>query len=169
MKGAFLLDMLSFNPYIIIARYELKKGDDLVAKEWVVERLISVLPMIGDLKKDKRELADNALSSISTALTETCINVNRWKNIGKRNEDTEAQLARYWSAAAIPLRHIDQELSEICEYKSEYWVDLRNWDPSKTNGIAIDIESVREKYRARLHLNYTNQPFQRKPQLRGSR
>lgn len=122
-----------------------------MAIEWVVERLISLLPAIGNLSKDKREVADNALRAISNALTETSLYVNRYAKTGKRDEEIEAQLVRYWSAAAIPLRHIDQELSEICEYKSEYWLDPNNWNPEKTNGISISLDSVRNKYRAKLN------------------
>lgn len=122
-----------------------------MAIEWVVERLISLIPAIGNASKDKREVADNALRSVSHALTETCIYVNHYIEKDKRDEEIEAQLSRYWSAAAIPLRHLDRELSEICEYKSEYWLNPRNWDASRAKGIAIDLESVREKYRAKLN------------------
>lgn len=119
--------------------------------EWVIERLSSLLPVIGNLSKDKREVADNALRSISHALTETCLYVNSHIRTGHRDEEIEAQLARYWSAAAIPLRHIDTELSQICEYKSEYWLDPNSWDPARANGIAIDLETVRQKYRKKLN------------------
>jgi hypothetical protein len=122
-----------------------------MAIEWVVERLISLIPSISNLSKDKRELGDNALRAVSHALTETCLYVNRYVKSGKRDQEIEAQLARYWSAAAIPLRHIDPELSDICEYKSEYWLDPSSWDSSKSNGIAIDLDAVRAKYRAKLH------------------
>ena len=122
-----------------------------MAIEWVVERLISLLPAIGDLSRDRRELADNALRAVSHALTETSLYVNRYVKSGKRDEEIEAQLARYWSAAAIPLRHIDSELSEICEYKSEYWLDPNNWNPDNTNGLSISLDSVRDKYRAKLN------------------
>ena len=118
---------------------------------WVVERLISLIPIMGDVGKEKRELADNALRSISHALTETSIYYKSFGKTGKRNEETEAQLARDWGAAAIPLRHIDRELSEICEYKSEYWLDPTGWDKGKANGIAIDLETVRKKYREKLN------------------
>lgn len=119
--------------------------------EWVIEKLISIIPAIGNLSKDKRDVADTALRSISHALTETCLYVNRYSKSGESEEETEAQLARYWAEAAIPLRHLDQELSEICEFKAEYWLDTTDWDPAKTNGIAIDLNSVREKYRAKLN------------------
>jgi hypothetical protein len=119
--------------------------------EWVVERLISIIPTIDKASNDKRELTDNALQSISTALTETSLYVAHYARTGKRDEQIQANLARLWGKAAIPLRHIDQELSEICEYKSEYWVDPYHWDPGKTNGLAIDLETVRNKYRAKLN------------------
>ncbi|MBV34516.1 MAG: hypothetical protein CMP47_03555 [Rickettsiales bacterium] len=117
---------------------------------WVLERLISLIPTIDKVSKDKREVADNALRSISHALTETCIYVNQYTKHDKCDTEIEAQLSRYWSAAAIPLRHLDLELSKICEYKSEYWLDPSSWTGKNTRGIAIDLESVREKYRAKL-------------------
>lgn len=120
--------------------------------EWVIERLISLIPSIGNLSKDKREIKDNALRSIKHALDETCLYVTRYVDVGKRDVEIEAQLVRYWSAAAIPIRHIDSELSQICEYKSEYWLNPSNWDPSKTKGISIELQAVREKYfKAKLH------------------
>jgi len=121
-----------------------------MAIEWVVGKLIDLLPVIGNVSKDKREVADNALRSISHALTETSLYVNRYVDEGKRDEEVEAQLARYWSAAAIPVRHLDPELSDICEYKSEYWLNPKSWDKDKTSGLAIDLESVRKRYREKL-------------------
>lgn len=129
----------------------IEKGEYRMELAWVVERLISILPVIGNLKKENREIADKALSSISSALAETSIYMTRWRNVGKRDEETEAKLVRLWSAAAVPVRHIDRELSEICQYKSDYWVNPETWDPSKTKGVAIDLESVKQKYLAKLN------------------
>lgn len=67
-----------------------------MAIEWVAERLISLLPIIGNVSKDKREVADKALYAISEALTETCLYVNKYVENGKRDEKIEAQLVRYW-------------------------------------------------------------------------
>ena len=119
--------------------------------EFVVEQLISLIPVIGNLSKRKRELADNALRAISHALTETSIYYEKYSKAGQRNKETEEMLVRYWSAAAIPLRHINQGLSEICELKSEYWLNPEEWNEEKANGIAIDLETVREKYRVELN------------------
>ena len=119
--------------------------------EWVAERLLSLIPIISGMSKDKRELADAALHSVSEALTETCLYVNQFSKSGEIDEERQAQLAKLWAKAAIPLRHFDQELSEICEFKSQYWLDPRNWDPTQANGVSIDLDSVREKYRAMLN------------------
>ncbi|MCG3695428.1 hypothetical protein ACN09N_01835 [Aliarcobacter butzleri] len=123
-----------------------------MAIEWVAERLISLLPIIGNVSKDKREVADKALYAISEALTETCLYVNKYVENGKRDEKIEAQLVRYWANAAIPIRHIDSELSSVCEYKSEYWLNPSNWKDSNSNGLVIDLESVRKQYRKKLKL-----------------
>ena len=52
----------------------------------------------------------------------------------ERNPDREALLVKYWSAAAIPIRHLDQELSTICDMKSEYWTN-----PNKKTDIISTI------------------------------
>ena len=117
---------------------------------WVAERLISVLPIIGDLQKEKRKAADYALTSISEALSETSIYINKWRKSGRREEEIEEKLVRLWGIAAVSVRHIDRELAEMCFFKSEYWVNPEEWDPSKAKGVAIDLDSVKEKYLAKL-------------------
>ncbi len=119
--------------------------------EWVVQKLFDAIPLIDQASKEKRELADGAYLSISTALTETCLYVAQFNKTREPNFETQARLAKLWAEAAIPLRHIDSELSEICEYKSEYWVDPQSWDSSNSNSIEIDLVSVRNKYRAKLN------------------
>lgn len=62
--------------------------------EWVVERLIGLLGPIGTLSKDRRDLKDNALRSISNALLETQL---YYRDLGRghvRNIETETQLSR---------------------------------------------------------------------------
>ena len=61
------------------------------------------------------------------------------------------QLARYWAAAAVPARHIDEDFAELCLYKSEaWWVNPEEWDSKKIEQYGIDIESVKNKYQAML-------------------
>ena len=113
--------------------------------------LLSFIPVISSSSKDERELSDAALNAISEALTETCLYVNDYKDSGVVDKKTQARLARLWAKAAIPVRHFDQDLSDICEHKSQYWLDPSNWDSTKTSEICIDLDSVREKYRAKLN------------------
>ncbi len=63
--------------------------------EYVIEKLISLLGPIVTLSKDKRELKDNALRSVSTALREKQL---YYSDLGKgkyRIMETKAQLAKY--------------------------------------------------------------------------
>ena len=115
--------------------------------EFVIEKLIGLLGPIATLEKDKRELKDNALRAISTALNETTI---YYRDLGRgkdRNFDIEAQLVRYWSAAAIPLRHIDQELAGICENKAEYWLNPEQWSAEEVVQYGIKLDDVKRAYR----------------------
>lgn len=71
--------------------------------EFVVERLLNLVGTIAVMGRDRRELRDNALRAISHALNETYLYYRDIDAGKERNIDTEAQLSRYWSAAAIPL------------------------------------------------------------------
>ncbi len=115
--------------------------------EFVIEKLIALLGPIATLSKEKRELKDNALRSVSTALRETQL---YYRDLGKGKEcsmDIEAQLAKYWSAAAIPLRHIDEELAMACEHKAEYWVNPEQWSDEEIVRLGIKLEDVAQAYR----------------------
>ena len=117
----------------------------------VIEQLTVLLPLIADTAKDKREVADNALHAIAEALTETSLYISRYTKTNERELETQEELARLWSSAAVPIRHIDKKLANICALKSKYWVDPESWDENETKGIAIDIDTVRDKYRAKLN------------------
>ena len=119
--------------------------------EWLIERLISLIPIISKFSKDKREIADNALIAISNALSETLLYLAHIRTGGGKDRIREEQLARYWSAAAVPVRHLDSELADLCLYKSDSWTNPDRWDSSRVAQYGIDIESVRKKYTELLH------------------
>lgn len=116
--------------------------------EFVVDKLINLLGPIATLSKDKRELKDNALRAISTALTETKLYYRDRQSGKPRNMDTEAQLAKYWAAAAIPLRHIDQDLAMTCEHKADFWTGPDNWTSEEVEKVGIKLEDVTKAYRS---------------------
>ena len=117
--------------------------------EWFVERLISLLGPIENAVKDRRELADNALRALSHALTETSLYLNGPGK--KRNREIEEMLAKYWAAAAIPLRHIDPEFAERCQYKSEYWINPEYWNAESSHKQVVKLSEVSSKLRELLH------------------
>ena len=117
----------------------------------IISGLFNLVGTLKEMGKDRRELRDNALRAISHALNETYLYYRDIDSGKARNLDTEAQLSRYWSAAAIPLRHIDNNLASICDYKSEYWINPESWDNKKIKQFKIGLEEVREQYR---HLLY---------------
>lgn len=113
----------------------------------ILDALSKLLGPIATLSKDQRELKDTALRAISIALDETYLYYRDLEGDRRRNLDREAQLVKYWSAAAIPLRHFDRNLSDICDYKSEYWINPNNYSNDEIISMGIELNSVREAYR----------------------
>ena len=116
--------------------------------EFVVERLIGLLGPIATLSKDKRDLKDSALRAISIALTEPKLYYRNRESGKSRSLETEAQLSKYWAAAAIPLRHIDEELAMTCEYKADFWTGPDQWTGEEISRVGIKLEDVTKAYRA---------------------
>jgi hypothetical protein len=114
--------------------------------EWIVERFISLIPILASAGKDKRELADAALRALSIALDETSIYINSRNRGNKDNHDIEYQLARYWSAAAIVVRHFDADLAEICTEKNRFWLDPDGWEGNSKQKERISLDNVRAQY-----------------------
>lgn len=129
---------------------DLSRSQGRYGVEWLVERLIGLLPAISTLQKDKREVADAALSSIAKALNETALYVAHIDETETRDRSREEELARLWAAAAIPTRHVDDEFSEICQYKSEIWVNPSNWDQQRIREWGLDLRTVADRYKRLL-------------------
>jgi hypothetical protein len=119
----------------------------------ILDGLIKILGPIATISKDRRELKDSALRAISTALDETFIYYRDLKKGGLKSLDREAMLAKYWSAAAIPIRHFDERLAITCDHKAEYWLDPEKYDEKEVEDIDISLNSVRDAYRAQLSGN----------------
>ena len=115
--------------------------------DMVVSRLISLMGPIATLSKDKREIKDNALKAISSALRETKIYYRDIESGVPRCPEKEAGLVRLWGEAAIPLRHIDEELAIICVQKSEYWISPESWSQEEITQYKIKLQDVDMAYR----------------------
>ena len=130
--------------------------------ETVLTRLLGFADPLMTLSKNRREKHDNALKAISHALNETCLyqaSIARGKS---RNLDVEEQLSRYWAAAAVPVRHLDKELAEICEHKSNYWVNPETWGPRKIKLIGMRLDEVRQRYMDLLTSRRSRDTFKRR-------
>jgi hypothetical protein len=117
--------------------------------EWITERLVSFSEQAVAMAKDKREVQDNALRSVSHALNETYLYYRDFVP-GSRDLEREKQLCHLWAAAAIPVRHLDEDLAMICEYKAEYWVNPENWSEDDVRTHKIQLDNIRATYRSLL-------------------
>lgn len=117
----------------------------------IIKSLFGLVPSLLSLSKDSRELRETALRAILVALDETYLYYRDLGRGRKRDFDREAQLVRYWSAAAIPVRHVDPDLAQRCDQKAEYWLNPDNYTPDHVKELDIGLESVRNAYRTLLH------------------
>lgn len=116
----------------------------------IIKSLFGIVPNLLALPKERRELRDNALRAVLVALDETYL---YYRDIGRgkeRDEEREALLARYWSAAAIPMHHIDRNLAMRCDMKAEYWLNPERYGDEDVKELGIGLESVRNAYRTLL-------------------
>jgi hypothetical protein len=121
----------------------------------ILEGLSKILGPIATLSKDRRELKDSALRAISNALDETFLYYRDLDRGRPRNMEREALYVKYRSAAAIPLRHFDEQLSNICDHKSEYWVNPDNYQAKDIRQLGIELNDVRQAYRKMLSPNFS--------------
>lgn len=117
----------------------------------IIEKLLEFPEVIRVIQQERRELGDNALRSVSYALDETYFYYRDIEAGKPRDEERELQLSKYWSAAAIPMRHIDKDLALTCDCKAEYWVNPNHWDSDKIDETGIALEKVRNQYRRLLN------------------
>jgi hypothetical protein len=116
----------------------------------IINSLFSAMPTLLSFSKERRELRDNALRAIIVALDATYLYYRDLSHGRSRDLDREAQLVHYWSAAAIPMRHVDPYLAERCDQKAEYWLNPEHYTREDIKELDIGLESVRNAYRTLL-------------------
>jgi hypothetical protein len=114
----------------------------------IVKSFAEIVPSLILLPKEQRERKDAAMRAIVIALDETAIYYRDLGESSGRSRERENQLAKYWSAAAIPMRHVDQELAERCDMKAEFWLNPERYDANKIKQLNIQLDNVRETYRS---------------------
>jgi|SRR5579859_6976475 len=116
----------------------------------IIQGLSNMLGPIATSVQEKSKWKDEALRAISYALDETYLYYRDIEHGRLPNREREAMLVKYWSAAAISLRHFNPTLAEICDVKAEYWVNPDNYTSQDIENLGIGLNSVRQAYRKML-------------------
>lgn len=118
----------------------------------ILDGLVKILGPIATIGKDQREQKDTALRAISTALMETKLYYGKFGGpLGRQRDlDRESMLAKYWAAAAIPIRHFDPELAAICQNKADYWVNPLEYSDDDIAKLGIRLEALSDAYQKML-------------------
>lgn len=117
---------------------------------FVLEQLMQLADPLMRLSKERREVKDAGLRAVSEAVNETYLYHQRVSRGQARDFDAEALLSRAWAAAAIAIRHVDSAFADLCEMKSEYWINPENWSRERIVESDIRLVDVRDRYRKLL-------------------
>jgi hypothetical protein len=115
--------------------------------EYLLDKLEQLLDIRREKKKERRLLVDDALRAVSIALNETEIYYAKLERGLPKDQHAEEQLARYWSAASVPLRHVDPSFADRCEHKSRYWVDREQWSDDMDKKYDIRLGTIAKRIR----------------------
>lgn len=115
----------------------------------MLEALISLLPSLGELLKDKarrRSLQDErgqrAVENILRAVNETKLYLAALARGTSRSTTRESRLSRHWTDAAAALHGIDDDLAIRCRLKGEYWADPERWSQRQVKEARILLTDV---------------------------
>lgn len=112
----------------------------------VLDGLTRIIGPIATLSRDRRELKETALMSIGTALNETYFYYRELHQGEPRSIIKEHEIATFWSAAAISIRHFDSELAEICAHKSTYWINPELYERDERISQYATLDNVRKAF-----------------------
>ena len=116
------------------------------------DKILNIIGLVKEGKLQRDEQIDSALNQTHKALIETQAYVHR-AGIDNRDPDKESELANLWYQASIPLRHVDQELANICNLKGGYWSHSEAWKNLESDEYDIALSNVEKKVRAILNGN----------------
>ncbi len=116
----------------------------------LINSLVGILGPIATSSRENEAKKDQALRAVSYALDETFLYYRDLRNGNLQDREREAQLVKLWSAAAIPLRHFDHDLANICDMKSEYWINPDQYTEVQVQEMGIKLDDVRGAYRKLL-------------------
>ncbi len=116
----------------------------------LIDSLVNIMGPLATSSRENENKKDQALRAVSYALDETYLYYRELNNGMLEDREREAQLVKLWSAAAIPLRHFDLDLSRICDSKSQYWINPQGFNDDQVENLGIRLDDVRKAYRKLL-------------------
>jgi hypothetical protein len=120
--------------------------------------MLEAIPGLGKLldyfsreRHRRDDQIDAALAAIYAAANETRIYLARLEETGRRKRKIEAELARLWSKAAVPVRRFDRKLADECLLKARFWVSPDRWEEDDLTEKRLGVDAIYEQARALLY------------------
>lgn len=118
--------------------------------EFLLNGLAKIFGQILTLGEERRKEKNTALMSIATALCQTNSYYSELLQGQQRNTTRENEIAIYWMAAAISIRHFDSELAEICVNKSSFFMNPEEFQPDERMAYRGRLDQIEKIYTSNI-------------------
>lgn len=92
--------------------------------------------------KSKRRETIGKINALSNLLVENRAYLRDFSHRGQSNPEKETELAKEWKRVGTLFQNIYPQLSELCEYKSGYWVNPDIYSERKVEELGITIRNI---------------------------
>jgi hypothetical protein len=113
----------------------------------VTDKVLSVLGLARERKRERRELKRTALNALYPAISETELYLSERLAGKRRNRRREFGISLLWRTAAAAVFPIDRRLARICDDKGRYWTEVELWDEGRLARNGMMLGQVRRKIR----------------------
>ena len=92
-----------------------------------------------DEERTARRKHEARLDEVQQELTDA---INKCESLERNIADQETELAKEWKRVGTLFQNIYPQLTELCEYKSDYWVNPDIYSERKVEELGITIRNI---------------------------
>ncbi|WP_440481670.1 hypothetical protein [Serratia marcescens] len=98
-------------------------------------------------RNNNRELMLGKIEALSLVLTQNKIYLRDYSKNALRDQEKEDHLAFEWKRVGALFHNDYPALSEVCEYKSGYWINPDLHSKMKVRELGITIANLEDQYK----------------------
>ena len=97
--------------------------------------------------ESKQKDATHKIQALSDLLVKNKIYLRNYPKQNKRDHQQEAMLAQEWRRVGSLFCKIYPDLAQLCEFKSDYWVNSDSYSENKVTELGITIRNLELQFK----------------------